>query len=171
VHLNYLLSEQLFNCSDIYACFHRQLAPQTPNLDPTFAAFGSPRRARLPHRTLSALRQARLPLCLGSGSWSQILSVGQLPQGSPAAPISLPAAARPGPGVDPELSARARSVGTDMRHQSRTPTPPGKSLSDAVGGLADRSSAGGTSRRHHAAGLPSGRGEFGRVCFATPHPL
>src|ERR1044071_1475095 len=114
------MSEQLFNCSDIYANFHCQLAPQAPNPNPTPAPFGPPRGTRLPHRTLSALRQTRLPLRLGARSRSQILFVGQLPQWPPATPIPLAATAHPGSGLDQKLSARTRSVGTDMRHQSRT---------------------------------------------------
>jgi hypothetical protein len=43
-----------------------------------------------------------------------------------------------------------------MRHQSPTLTPPGEGLSEAAGGLADRSSAGGARGRHHASGVPSG---------------
>src|SRR6266567_9641092 len=146
MRLNHPLSEQLFNCSDNNARFHHQLAPQTPSPDPTPAPLGPPRRARLAHRALSALRQARLPLRLRSGSRSQILFVGQLPQWPPATPIPLSATAHPGAGPVKKLSARARSVGTDMRHQPPTFTPPGESLSDAVpGGPADRSSAGGSS--------------------------
>ena len=33
MRLNHPVSEQLFNCSDICARFHRQLAPQTPKPD------------------------------------------------------------------------------------------------------------------------------------------
>src|ERR1700687_1536517 len=117
--VNNSMSEQLFNCSDIYARLHRQLAPQTPNPDPTPAPFGPSRAARLPDRALSALRQARLPLRLRSRSRSQILFVGQLPQWPPATPIPRPAPAHPGANPVKKLSARARSVGTDMRHQSR----------------------------------------------------
>src|ERR1022692_1332185 len=112
--VNKSTSEQLFNCSDIYARFHRRLAPQTPNPDPTPAPIGPPSDARLPHRALSALRQARLPLRLRSRSRSQILFVGQLSQWPPATPIPRPAAARPGANPVKKLSARARSVGTDM---------------------------------------------------------
>src|ERR1017187_3052741 len=169
MRLNNPVSEQLINCSDIYACLHRQLAPQTPSPDPTPAPLGPPRRARLAHRALSALRQARLPVRLRPRSRSQILSVGQLPQWPPATPIPLSAAIPPGSGTVNELSARARSVGADMRPQSRTLTPPGESLSDAAGGLADRSSAGGSSGRHHASGVPSGGCGFGFVSFGDRH--
>src|SRR6266496_3355224 len=152
-----LVSEQLFNCSDNYATLHYQLAPQTPRPDPASASFGPPRRAWLSHRALFALRQARLPLRIRSRSRPQILFVGQLPQWPPATPIPHSEAAHSGSGPVKELSPRARSVGTDMRHQPRTLTPPGESLSDAVpGGLTDRSSAGGSGGRHHAPGLPSG---------------
>src|SRR5208283_173277 len=165
------LSEQLFNCSDTYACFRCQLASQTPNLDPTPASLGPSRGSRLAHRALSGLWQARLPLRLRPRSRPQILFIGQLPQGSAPTAIPLAAAARPGASRVKELSARARSVGTDMRHQSRTLAPPGESLSDAAGGLADRSSAGGSSGRHYASGLPSGGCVFGFASFGGRHSL
>src|SRR6266478_1148415 len=156
MRLSSLLSEQLFNCSDTYARFHRQLAPQTPGPDPAPAPLGPPRGSRLPHRALPALRQARLPLRLWPRSRPQILFVGQLPQWQASAAICLSEAAPAGSSPVKELSARARSAGTDMRHQSPTLTPPGESLSDAaLGRLADRSSTGGPSGRHHASGLPS----------------
>jgi len=166
---NYSISEQLFNCSDTYASFHRQLAPQTPEPDPTSTSHGPPRRPRFAHRTLSPLRQARLPLRNRPRSRSQILFVGQLSQGSTATSIPLTAATLPGSSVVKKLSERARSVGTDMRHQSRTLTPPGESLNDAAGGLADRSSAGGSSGRHHASGLPSGGCVFGFGSLGAHH--
>src|ERR1041384_4401749 len=144
MRLNNPVSEQLFNCSDIYARFHRQLAPQTPNPDPTPAPSGPPCR-------------------------SQILFVGQLPQWPPATPIPHSAAAHSGSSPVKKLSARARSVGTDLRHQSRTLTPPREGLSDAAGGLADRSSAGGSSGRHHASGVPSGGGVLALASFGGRH--
>src|ERR1041384_3662778 len=169
MRLNNPVSEQLFNCSDIYARFHRQLAPQTPNPDPTPAPSGPPCRARLAHRALSALRQAWLPLRHRPRSRSQILFVGQLPQWPPATPIPHSAAAHSGSSPVKKLSARARSVGTDLRHQSRTLTPPREGLSDAAGGLADRSSAGGSSGRHHASGVPSGGGVLALASFGGRH--
>src|SRR6266481_6051733 len=135
MRLNYPISEQLFNCSDIYARFHRQPASQTPNSDSTPASLGPTRAPRLTHRALSALRQARLPLRQGPWSRPQILSIGQLSEGPPATSISLSAAALSGSSIIETLSARARSIGTDMRHQSRTLTSPGESLNDAAGGL------------------------------------
>jgi hypothetical protein len=171
MRVNHPISEQLFNCSDIYASFYHQLAPQTPNSGSTPAPLGPPRGTRLAHRALSALRQTRLPLRQGPRSWPQILFVCELPQGPTATPIPLAATALRGSGFDQKLSARARSVGTDMRHQSRTHPPPRKSLSDAAGGLADRSSAGGASGRHHAAVLPSVRCVFGLGFFGVQHRL
>ncbi len=172
MRLNHPVSEQLFNCSDICARFHRQLAPQTPKPDPAPAPLGPPCGARFSDRAIPALRQARLPLRLRPRPRSQILFVGQLPQWPPATPIPLSAAAHPGASPVKELSARARSVGTDMRHQPPTFTPPGESLSDAVpGGPADRSSAGGSSGCHHAPGLPSGWGLLAFASFADDRCL
>ena len=168
--LNHPVSEQLFNCSEHYASVPRQFAPQTPNPDPTPSPSGPPRGSRLAHRALSALRQARLPLRLRPRSRSQILFVGQLPQWPPATPIPLSAAVPSGASLVKKLSARARSVGTDLRHQPRILTPPGESLSDAVpGGPADRPSAGGSSGRHHAPGLPSGWPTFPSASCAGEH--
>src|SRR5260370_7014741 len=111
--VNNSVSEQLFNCSDIYARLHRQLAPQTPNPDPTPAPFGPSRAARLPHRPLSALRQARLPLRLRSRSRSQILFVGQLPQWPPATPIPRPAPPPPIPTPFNKLPTRPQPLAND----------------------------------------------------------
>src|SRR5579864_1035675 len=155
--INQRLSEQLFNCSDNYARLHRHLAPQTSDPHPTLASLGPPRRARLAHRALSALRQTRLPLRHRARPRTQILPVGQLSQWPTSTAIPAANPARPSANPLKKLSTCARSVGTDMRPQPRTLAPSAKGLKDGIGGgLADQSWAGGSSRRHHAPSLPPG---------------
>ncbi len=165
------LSEQLFNCSDNYARFHRRPAPQTPGPDPAPASLGAPRGARLAHRTLPALRQAWMSLRLRPRPRSQILFVGQLPQRPAATAVPLSGTAHPGASPDKKLSARARSVGTNMRHQPPTVAPPGKGLNHGTcGGLADRSSAVGSNRGHYAPGFPPGWCAGLLACFGAGCP-
>ena len=93
---------------------------------PVASAQGRP--ARLAYRTLQAVWQARVQVRRRSGPWPEVLSFGE-PFGL-AATNGLCAAgiSRPSCRIHCQLSPSPRDLGSDLRHQPRTPAPPGDAL-------------------------------------------
>lgn len=121
-------SDQLYNWSDNEEKGLRlRPAPQTRR-DPSETARPQPSSARLPHRTLQAVWEARLRLRPREGPRPQVLSLGQLPGTSPRnglRPLRIPSSGRTIPG---QPHQGPRTFGRGLHDQSRTPQPPGNTL-------------------------------------------
>lgn len=148
-------SEQLFKCSDAYACFRCCATPPAPKPGSVPAFAGRPDCSGLAYRTVSALWQARLPLRFWPWPRPQILSVGQLSSGTASAPIPGPGATTAGPGLAAKPSPGVSTPRTDMRHQSRAFASPGGGLKHGVlPGAANQYSGCGASGCQHLGSAP-----------------
>jgi hypothetical protein len=85
--------------------------------------------AGLPHRALQALRQAGMQVRSRSRSWPQVLPLGQSLWPATANGLHPPGLSKPGQRVSRQLPSSPRDFGRDLRHQSRTATPPRGALS------------------------------------------
>ena len=113
--------------------------------------------AWLSHRTLQALRQARLQVCRRSRPWPQVLPLCELPRPSSANGLRAASRARRCRGTSGELPPGARDYRRGLRDQSRTVAPPrgalrciGEPAATAPHPLLHRSAIGRRTHRQHA---------------------
>jgi hypothetical protein len=119
-----IMSDQLFTWSDIYANeITFRLAQAPPGVITPTAAAGSP-PSRLTDRALQALWQARLQVCSGSRSRSQVLPVCKLPAFTTTNGLRTSGGSRSGRRASQQLPADARDLGRNLRDQPRTAAPP-----------------------------------------------
>jgi hypothetical protein len=128
-----LEADQLYTWSDNYAHPIAQtdvcrFASTTPTAS---APPATPRSsfAGLPHRALQTLRQARMQVCTRPRSWPQVLPLGQSLWPATANGLHPPGLSKPSQRVSRQLPSSPRDFGRDLRHQSRTATPPRDALS------------------------------------------
>lgn len=125
---NRILSDQLYNWSDIHGKKDKKSAPaktkNTPSQAPAFADHS----ARIADRAIQALWQARMQMCGGTRSWSQVLPVHQSPWEE--ARDGLCPCRIPGKGASlfGELPQGQRNPRRTLRHQPRAFAPKGASL-------------------------------------------
>jgi hypothetical protein len=115
-----LLSDQLYNWSDIYGeTVVSRIAKTAECPDPGPAAPGTP-PARIVDRTLQTLRKAGLSVCQRTRARPQVLPVGQ-PDGQPAGDgLRTGGSPRTGRRRAGEPPARPADTQRDLRYQSRT---------------------------------------------------
>ena len=130
-----LQADQLYTCTDTHALQTAQTdfcrVASTP---PTaIAPPATPRSslAGLAHRALQALRQAGMQVRPRSGSWPQVLPLGQSLWPATANGLHPPGLSKPGQRVSRQLPSSPRDLGRGLRHQSRTAMPPRGALSNA----------------------------------------
>jgi hypothetical protein len=159
-------SDQLFTWSathDQKAHVRLAKAPPGPAAQTPLSFSDSP---RLAHRTLQALWQARLQMCQGSRSWSQVLSLRKLSPFAPANGLCAAGVSRPDQEASRQLSACSRSFRADLRDQSRTTAPQRGALRNHderflfLAHRANRSRIGRRSPRQYARGLARRRSKL-----------
>ncbi len=126
-----LLSDQLYTWSDIDArqTFHQPAtAPQ--NTPAATTPFGR-HPARLPDRTLQTLRKTGLQVRQRPWPRPQILSLHQSHRRTTPDGLRTPGLPGAGHSVPEQSSTRPCHHGRDLRHQPRTPAPPGAALKGA----------------------------------------
>lgn len=79
--------------------------------------------ARLPHRTIQAMRQAGVQMRRRAGTRSQILSVSKLPGPAAANGLRAPGCLWTNSGVPRQLSPKPRDSGDNLRDQPRIVAP------------------------------------------------
>jgi hypothetical protein len=141
-------SDQLSTWSARDAKHTRFRFAQTPPISaaPTAPARGHP--ARLADRALQTLWQARVQMRERSRSWSQVLSVGELPGTTPTNGLRTAGELRPDHRVPRQLPPSPRDLRGDLRHQPRTATPP----RGALGVSGERGAATAHPRNRYAVG-------------------
>jgi len=118
-----LLSDQLYIWSDQYergTRFGPQKAPQTLTAETSTPGVGP---ARLAHRALQALWQARLQVRAGSRTRPQVLPVRKLPGPSASNGLRPAGRLRRDQRACSQLSSDSRDPRRDFRDQSRTAAP------------------------------------------------
>jgi|SRR6516225_8600132 len=118
-----VLSDQLYTWSDRneetnHCCFAKTPPSATA---PTTPACWHP--ARLAHRALQALWQARMQVRQRSWARPQILSLGELSGLAPANGLRAAGVLRPDQGVSRQLPANPRDLRKGLRDQPRTAAP------------------------------------------------
>ena len=118
-----LRSDQLYTWSDEDTEGISCRAAKTPRRSCASIAPAQIDSARLPHRAVQALWQARVQMRRGAGTRSQVLSVGKLP--GPAAANGLCAAGClwANGRVSGKLSPKPRDSGDNLRDQPRIAAP------------------------------------------------
>jgi hypothetical protein len=134
MNLPRLEADQLYTWSDIHAPKVAQpalfpLAPPPQAARASVAAPSSP-VARLAHRSLQSLRQARMQVCPRPWSRPQVLSLCELLRSAPADGLRAPGLALPDHRLRRQLLPDPRDLGGDLRDQPRTAAPPRGALSD-----------------------------------------
>jgi len=104
-----------WDAQEILCC--AQATPQTAAAE---AATTGVRVARLAHRALQTLRQARVQMRRWPRTRSQVLSVGELPGQSSANGLRPSGRSRRDQRTRCQLSSGARDLGADLRDQPRT---------------------------------------------------
>jgi hypothetical protein len=151
-----LVSDQLLTWSDENReADHRRLAKAPPSAPaPIAPAQSGP--PWFPYRALQTLRQAWLQVRRRPRSWSQVLSVGELPRPASANGLCPARVIRAGERVPGQLPPRPPDPGRDLRDQPRAPTPSREALKDrhersaANSPRADRSRTGQRAPRQYA---------------------
>jgi hypothetical protein len=129
-----LQADQLYTWSDTNAhqnahtVFHCRPTTTAPTAI-TPAATVRSSVAGLAHRALQTLRQARMQVCTRPRSWPQVLPLGQSLWPATANGLHPPGLSKPSQRVSGQLPSSPRDFGRDLRHQSRTATPPRGALS------------------------------------------
>ena len=114
-------SDQLYNWS-ARERVHSRIAPSAPSSGQTNDPDRAPYFSRLAHRALQALRQSRLQMSAGPGSWAKVLPFGQ-PGRRPTRDGLRPGGIFPaGLQLLAELSESPPGTGADMQYQSRVVT-------------------------------------------------
>ncbi len=127
------LSDQLYTWSASYAgqnLFQPATAPQSPPAGTT--PFGR-HPTRLFNRTLQTLRKTRLQMRQRPWPRSKILSLHQSNRRTPSDGLRTPGLSGASQTIPGQSSTRPDHLGRDLRHQSRTPAPPGEALKGAAG--------------------------------------
>src|SRR5215831_1919524 len=116
-------SDQLYTWSDEYTETAYRRFTKTPQraCAPTAPAPSPP--ARLPHRALQTVWQARLQMRRRPRPWSQVLSVGKLPGLAAANGLRTAGVLRANGGVPRQLPPSPRDSGGHLRDQPRTTAP------------------------------------------------
>ena len=121
-------SDQLYTWSDEYPERAYRRFTKTPQRASAPTAPAPSRPARLPHRALQTVWQARMQMRPRPRPWSQVLSVGEL-SGSAATNGLCPAGvARSNRRVHCQLPPSPRDFRSDLRDQPRAAAPPGSAL-------------------------------------------
>jgi len=151
-----LVSDQFLAWSDEnIETDHRRLAKAPPSAPAPIAPTQSG-PAGFPHRALQALWQARLQMRRRPRSWSQVLSVGELPRPASANGLCPARVLRAGERVAGQLPPRPPDPGGDLRDQPRAPTPSREALKDrhersaVIPPCTDRSGTGRRAPRQYA---------------------
>ncbi len=124
-----LVSDQLYTWSDEHTKRTRCRPPKAPQRSCASTAAAQIDLARLAHRALQAVWQARMQMRRRSRTRTQVLSVGKLSR--PAAANGLRAAGGlwANSGVSRQLSPEPRDSGDDLRDQPRIAAPSRGALS------------------------------------------
>ena len=114
-------SDQLYNWS-AHERVHSCIAPSAPSSGQTCGPNRAPDFPRLAHRALQALRQSRLQMSTGPGTWTQVLPLGQ-PGWRPTRDGLRPGGIFPaGLPLFAELPESPPGARADMQHQPRVVT-------------------------------------------------
>ena len=118
-----LLSDQLYTWSDEYTKRIRCRTAKTAQRSRASTAPNQIDSARLPHRTIQAMRQAGVQMRRRAGTRSQILSVSKLPGPAAANGLRAPGCLWTNSGVPRQLSPKPRDSGDNLRDQPRIVAP------------------------------------------------
>ena len=118
-----LQSDQLYTWSDEYAKRARCRTAKTPQRSGASTAPAQIDPARLPHRALQAMWQAGLQMRRRAGTWSQVLSFGELSWPATTNGLRATGCLWANSGVSRQLSPKSRDPGDDLRDQPRTAAP------------------------------------------------
>ncbi len=136
-------SEQYNDCSERYPrSVVRLAAPAAPD---TAAAsvHDRPRVARVAHRALPVVRQARMQVCRGAGAWAEALPVGEPSGGKAASGLRAEGLSQAGGRIFGQLPLdQGRSRG-DVCDQLRTAAAQGAFVGSADGTVGDLDPCGG----------------------------
>ena len=125
-----LQSDQLYTWSDKDGNpIHCRIA-KAPQRSPASTAPAPSHPARLPHRTLQAVRQAGMQMRGRSRSWPQVLSFGELPGLATTNGLRAAGVLRPDGRVSRQLPPSPRDFRGDLRDQPRIAPPPRGALRD-----------------------------------------
>ena len=122
--LGALVSDQFYTWSDGYSERTRIRTAKAPRRSCPQTAAAEINSARLPHRTIQTLWQARMQVRRRSRAWPEVLSVGKLSRPAAANGLRATGCLRPNSGVSCQLSSKPRDSGNDLRDQPRTSAPP-----------------------------------------------
>lgn len=119
-----LLSDQFYKWSDENSRRTCCRASETTQCSGASAAAASIDPPRFTHRAIQALWQAGMQVRRWSGSWSQVLPLGQLSGPTATDGLCATGAHRAGRGVAGQLSSGTRNPGRNLRDQPRVAAPP-----------------------------------------------
>jgi hypothetical protein len=152
-----LLSDQYDNWSDIFAETIAPIASEsTQNPAAQTSAFVCA-VARLAHRALQTMWQARMQMCSGKRARPKVLPFHQPARSDTGHGLCSTGSSRHGRTVHRKLSLGPRNPRSNLQHQSRTASSQGASIEnrrghrkpDIFGCCSDRSPPGGHPHRQH----------------------
>lgn len=86
------------------------------------------RAARIAHRAVQAMWQARLQVYPGARAWPQVLSVGEYPWEATGDGVCAPGRSRAGQAAAGESAGVSSGPGGALRHKPRTPDAAGRTV-------------------------------------------
>jgi len=118
-----LRSDQSITWSDEYTERIRCRAAKTPRRSRASTAPAQINSARLAHRAIQAMWQARVQMRRWAGTWAQVLSVGKLSGPAAANGLCAPRCLWRNGRVSGQLSPKPRDSGSNLRDQPRIVAP------------------------------------------------